>query len=764
MSLLRWCLALLAIAAALQAGGGAQQTSTAAPQPTRRVWNAEWKHGLQDPGRPYSRQIDWRIAFTGVEEVLPDGTTRWLSRQLTWKMFDIYQQIGTIAYDPSVGRYRINIIRTCSGGGTVDLGPADGPQPSAGAPRMRGDCQEVVESIDGRGPGSRRQLPGEDVNDMPAMRPPLEGCSVSEATRHVQGDSVGTSSYSLTIAPYVDAVMEVSTDSEYGRYVPAPDAPPLRVSAHVRTPAKALFRFELAPDETSRFPGYATNANVDAAFFDKYQLGDLFDQYKNDGPDEVFLPKDYGSDEWLWQDFSAVETRQPQTSAVATIRAMDYGAVGRLRGFVKVDDCGGWQPITALVDGKPRDGISVPLDEDNNLMADALQEFRGLDSGVDDDAEPVGNGMRGDGFTAFEEYRGFLVSVDFCVGAKPGRHGRGSPTRKNLFVRTPDPDLLRGLHAFQRASGLMLSHICEDQYSGDPVIDWNLRTAGDVGVLPTDRARIVNHTLQLASLRTWRGHAISQDQPQHAIYMISANLDEGTLGKTLHGSPFSPQPRQMGPPVLTSVILIDKSQAVDETDVAMTVTHELGHGVGLPHHGRTVDEQWTIQPLADDIRARSGEKLLIAPGGICAEDSELDDIAPAYDADGQFLGCLTRIIVVRGGEHSGASDCPMRYRFANRFFGVPSSSSDTADSATIARVQSLPPETYAPPATARVYAGRFFVYRNDEEDVGLGKFCASGAGTGLNRGDDEHNHAGDANDPPCAQRIVVNDTVVRRGR
>ena len=293
MSLRRWCFALLMAAVALPLESNAQRAQDTDPAPTRHVWTAEWKNDLQDPGRPYARHITWRMSFTGVEEVRPDGTTRWLSRQWAWRLLDIYEQMGTIAYDPSVGRYKINITKTCTGGATLDMGATDGPHADAGAPKLTADCEQVVTPVEGSGPGSRSRLT-ENVNQMPTIRPPQEGCSVSEASRHVQGNSVGTSSYSLTISPYVDAVMEVSTDGEYGRFVPEPGAP-VKVTAHVRTPAKAFFRFELAPDETSHFPGYATNANVDQAFFERYRdkIGDLHDQYRNDGPDEVFLPKDF---------------------------------------------------------------------------------------------------------------------------------------------------------------------------------------------------------------------------------------------------------------------------------------------------------------------------------------------------------------------------------------------------------------------------------------------------------------------------------------
>ncbi len=183
MSARRWSVALVAAAVALPVKSGAQQAQETASAPTRHVWTAEWKNDLQDPGRPYARHITWRMSFTGVEEVRPDGTTRWLSRQWAWNLLDIYEQIGTIAYDPSVGRYKINITKTCTGGATLDLGATEGPHAATGAPKLMADCEQVVEPVEGRGRGGRSRLT-ENVNQMPTIRPPQEGCSVSEATRH----------------------------------------------------------------------------------------------------------------------------------------------------------------------------------------------------------------------------------------------------------------------------------------------------------------------------------------------------------------------------------------------------------------------------------------------------------------------------------------------------------------------------------------------------------------------------------------------------
>jgi hypothetical protein len=72
-------------------------------------------------------------------------------------------------------------------------------------------------------------------------------------------------------------------------------------------------------------------------------------------------------------------------------------------------------------------------------MADALADYHFLESGNDEDAEPKGNGMAGDGLTAFEEYRGFL--------------GRGAEcfSRRGI-VASPNPRMGRRAHSDDPAS------------------------------------------------------------------------------------------------------------------------------------------------------------------------------------------------------------------------------------------------------------------------------------------------------------------------
>jgi len=344
----------------------------------------------------------------------------------------------------------------------------------------------------------------------------LTGCAYEKAWPK---GSRPAGSFSVSVSAPVTASMEVDPNAEYGRFVPVPGET-LTFVASVPS-GQARFRFELDPEATSHFPGYATNANIDTAFLAKHELADLPAPYANDGPDVIFHPKHHSAEAWARVEPLVVETRTAQSAAVVTVTAMDYGAVGTLRAFVRSEDCGGWLPIPIRIGAETREAVAIPMDKDGNLMADALEIYRGRDSGADDDAEPKGNGMAGDGVTAFEEYRGFLTRGDVCREALTDVHVRGAPDKKTLFVMSEDPDVDPFIEAFGVTLGLELHVVCGRHIVGGDVIQTaslavpNLDPGGEWAGGPN--ARIINWTLPDSGLRSWQGRHLTHDEPQRAL-------------------------------------------------------------------------------------------------------------------------------------------------------------------------------------------------------------------------------------------------------
>jgi hypothetical protein len=698
------------------------RTQTAAPG--RVIWRGVMTEMTSSPS--CEEQVVQTFEFEGDER--ETGTT-WRSRKVTWNQSltcakDVLMLVDEDGDATTPSR---RMLRPW-GGSCANQGEAD--LQSTPDPSVRSRCQETPRL----GFISARTLPtlgwtGPRPDDQ--MR---DGCAFNTRSRTLGSDgTVGLITVSITVSRgQPDAVVEVNRP-EYDAFVPEPGKT-LTFTARSARPAR--FRFELERDGTSRFPGYATNANVDDAFFATYNLHRLRGQYPNDGPDFVFYPSNFAETEWARIDQTFVESGAAQHSVAATVTAMDYGAVGRLRAYVESADCGGtWQPVPAMVNGQRRDAIDIPLDADNNLIADALEPYRGLDSGADDDAEPKGNGMAGDGLTAFEEYRGFLTTTAPCPEAASIAHARTRPRQKDVFVHTLDPEYMQALELFGWSSGLDAHGICESHYVNNAT-------------------RVVNFTLQHGGLRRWAGHVISQEVPQHGLWLINYQSESWPTGIVCTNESCTDDVT-IGPPGLVYNVRIDKDDFPETTgarsrSLVKHVVHELGHAVGIPHHSDTVTN-WII---ASGGYQNFDGPLVVEPGGDCTEAAveSTSRITPVFIQE-KFVGCYVTCRLVRhGGQNSGDSACPMRY-----VYGTVHETAG-ADSRWHHYIRNAAGERI-PVFTG----GPFFSYDNDRDIQGTGQFCRAKTGTALNdsaRGN--RNHAGEAV-RVCVDYLVVNDGVLPRG-
>jgi hypothetical protein len=727
------------------------------PAATQRVWTGTWEEHDAWEGSNVVGRSQARITYVYVQGRDEFGGLRWESRRLTWSAHweetrsdqMIVDKVGT-ADERGLyqNRYSADIVTACTGSGTLELGPAvagsgDDLTPEQKAhllapcvttyqPRESGVPTPPPAPTDPRALLQVLGMPNEDE---------LVGCAY-EKTWPKGGRPAG--SFSVSVSTPLGAVMEVSRRAEetYARFVPAPGAT-LTFTASVPS-GTARFRFELDADATSHFPGYATNANIDDAFRASHELAGLPGGYANDGPDVIFHPKHYSAQDWSRVEPLVVESAKPQSAVVVTVTTLDYGAVGRLRAFAKSEDCGSWQPVSIKFYPDTREFIAIPMDEDNNLMADGLEEYSGRQSGADDDAEPRGNGMAGDGLTVFEEYRGFLINATACSDTLLNQHVRTSPRSKDVFVHTLDPDYVQVLPLFAWSSGLAVHGICEPQYVDNDT-------------------RIVNFTLQTAQVRRWRSSDVSGEVPQHGIHLENTRLPDAWPFAITCSDVSCLNDSPIGPPAKTFVIWIDKTQfsttgSALARSIAHTVTHELGHAVGIPHHNDTV-ANWEIQPGRQDLRGG----MVIAPGGDCVDPESgttNPDIVGMY-LDDTFVGCqVSCVLVLQHGQRSGETECPMRYSYGT-FHEAPGS--DTRRTGDV-RANRASTGDSGPTSKFPFWTGRFLRYDNDNDVIGLRRLCRRPIGTGLNdtnRADG--NHAGDAA-RSCADHVVVNDSVLPRGR
>jgi hypothetical protein len=408
------------------------------PQSGRIVWHETYERTHTGSHSHASNRVEYRI----VEERDTAGAERTLSRTLSWASEGEGRQSGAVMVR------RGGTVRThgdysvaCAGGGTFDFGSDD-------ASNRRAEGQiEAARTRCSESPPTEQWAVFHFAsplvwNSPPRGRSPLnwealgDGCEWSESKTWT--DEMGSHTESRHIwVSQLEAVVEVErADAEaLKRFVPVPGR---WLQVTVRSNVPTLFRFEL--DGVSRYPGYATNARLDDSFFlQRPVLAHLRGRYQHDDPDFIFDPQGYeGERSWKWNGWTSVETTTVSKVATVFVTAMDYAAWGRLRVLAR-GDCGGrFEPAEIRVGGRSRGSLVLPLDENDDLMADALPVYAG-DPARDDEVGYVDedfpeDAKRGDGLTAFEEYRGFEVRGANCSEPKTDVHVRTSPKRRDLFV------------------------------------------------------------------------------------------------------------------------------------------------------------------------------------------------------------------------------------------------------------------------------------------------------------------------------------------
>jgi hypothetical protein len=257
-------------------------------------------------------------------------------------------------------------------------------------------------------------------------------------------------------------------------------------------------------------------------------------------------------------------------------------------------DWGGWatlnvtataagQLINGHFQGDPTTNILLPKRQIGSNVADIwkTQHNVALSTPDLDDSEPdpAGrSGCVGDGFTLYEEYRGFMEN---------GKHIEGDPHNKDFFiVNEIGADAEPGIWLFTQLTGLTVHKDIkanEVQTTKTPLV---------IGGVPQQGVPRINFNTGQGAIEI----------AQHGVWIRSCNVNGGqtyylqTPGITEHAKPARDQiiciqerddpgtinPNDTHDGVITPV------DAILQYDVA--VAHELLHSVGVLHHGDRSDE------------------------------------------------------------------------------------------------------------------------------------------------------------------------------
>lgn len=333
-----------------------------------------------------------------------------------------------------------------------------------------------------------------------------------------------------------------------------------------------------------------------------------------------------------------------QPTASVRIDCHDFGATSELAVIAELAD--GIELVGALHAGEERrHPILIPDRDPDTRIARVWRTKMSTEApdAEDGDAEPVGDGQDGDGFSVWEEYRGFRVD---------GKHETPDPAVKDLFV-------VNGIGPLAESGIRELEYITQaDGKRGLRIYDTLRREE-----LPESRVMNLN-----------RGPSSPHSGTELQTGVVLEKFrSSGKLKVSFSDIPDDQSYR----PKNTKRIVINLSANADE--LTRTVAHEIAHSIGVHHHGQTDPgaARWEMgsAPLpGGGTRYFFSERLM----GLNRSTGTLTNAGSATEIrvfsadrqtelipgiDGPALPAVLWV-AARGGQHSGVEGCVMRYTVA----------------------------------------------------------------------------------------------------
>jgi hypothetical protein len=281
-----------------------------------------------------------------------------------------------------------------------------------------------------------------------------------------------------------------------------------------------------------------------------------------------------------------------------SLKCKDYGTYAKLK--AEGDFGNGWEPIKA--DEINEEFIRIPYDINQNYIADKWEKDVGvfgmdLPPSWDEDPEPVNQRRNGDGYVLYEEYRGFnaydhVLRKPDNVQISEAGHFRSDPLYKDVFV-LPEGFSFKSLYKLNPAN-----------------LNWHVVTKNDIVYNSAEavthrwvnnktserfyyakqyaiNARIIIEMILTDSLERATGGLA------YSINHVFSDLD--TKLYNLCTDAFS-QPLKC---FAVCFVFLDNNYVILISSVfphmsspefimlvtEQTLIHEIGHNLGIPHHG-----------------------------------------------------------------------------------------------------------------------------------------------------------------------------------
>ncbi|MGH2552099.1 MAG: hypothetical protein ACRDEB_00190, partial [Chitinophagaceae bacterium] len=301
--------------------------------------------------------------------------------------------------------------------------------------------------------------------------------------------------------------------------------------------------------------------------------------------------------------YQQARTQKPEKEYSIKIYSLDFGSYGFLRSFANVNKKTALEgkPVYISIPVKktdvahpngrikkteyPDNRVTIPHDIDENRIADGGWTSTGgvavvdpADNKIDEDDKPTGDSFKGDGFTTYEEYRGFKVSTKAGI-----IHQRTNYQVKDIFVRNESS---LPIDLYDRISELDAHEITEAQYISDDKRHVNFN---------------FNKTTHL-------------NYEQRGLHLIDKGSHSSLLGIAYSstGQPTVPNAEIEIRLYTTKIMALvdrvnknvpDKDKLVYADKLAAVVAHELLHGNNVCHHGEGNPEVEKSQDLIHGLRS-----------------------------------------------------------------------------------------------------------------------------------------------------------------
>lgn len=463
---------------------------------------------------------------------------------------------------------------------------------------------------------------------------------------------------------------------------------PLSVKASFTESSDQMDTIKFEIIRVSRMPGICTNYPI------------LPDKPGKEMADLIFAPQDEQTDPniKILNDSTAITTKKVK-KAVVVLQSRDFGACAQLIATAQSDGSKAENPY----DGYKH--LKIPYDMNRNYIADKWEDDMGIkDQGCnaldDKDNLPLGQGRDGDGLSVYEEYRGFICEDDVLASCdnghtqRNGKHVRTSPLCRDVFIFDND-GLFSKYMADYNPSENHWHYVTKEQMKVVP----KDQTISVITALQSDMPSSGDQSTEAAAIRTQLNAAaatmdgwikknyrlINANTPdtlrnikQYGMHLLVSPVASLTGGVSIeYGSSSEVSPLKATQLVvlpmfssfksqlfsaMTSLMLGTKHPAIwDKYPLAVQeqmaqnvyeamVPHEVGHGLGIPHHTKG---SLTI------ITTKSNETIVITNGNsnmnLTADQGDANELCYA---DGQQY-MITSIQAAFWA--MGITECCMRY-------------------------------------------------------------------------------------------------------